>query len=111
LAETASEPLWSRRSLLAESHLTGRLFGAMVRRIAALPVPAGQAEAVATEKSVNKELRDGEVRHESFGKEAVLTPGAMRRGGTGFFSAGRDPQGPRTGWDRPTQGGLVYAVS
>jgi hypothetical protein len=27
--------------LLAESHLTRRLFGAMVRRIAALPVPAG----------------------------------------------------------------------
>ena len=32
--------------LLAESHLTRRLFGAMVRRIAALPVPGGQAEAV-----------------------------------------------------------------
>jgi len=28
--------------LLAESHLTRRLFGAMVRRIAALPGPAGQ---------------------------------------------------------------------
>jgi len=27
--------------LLAEGHLTRRLFGAMVRRIAALPVPAG----------------------------------------------------------------------
>ena len=27
--------------LLAESHLTRRLFGAMVRRIAALPVPIG----------------------------------------------------------------------
>ena len=27
--------------MLAESHLTRRLFGAMVRRIAALPVPAG----------------------------------------------------------------------
>jgi hypothetical protein len=27
--------------LLAESHLTRRLFGAMVRRIAALPVPSG----------------------------------------------------------------------
>ncbi len=27
--------------LLAESHLTKRLFAAMVRRIAALPVPAG----------------------------------------------------------------------
>jgi hypothetical protein len=27
--------------LLAESHLTRRLFGSIVRRIAALPVPAG----------------------------------------------------------------------
>jgi hypothetical protein len=27
--------------LLAESHLTRRLFGAMVRRIALLPVPSG----------------------------------------------------------------------
>ena len=27
--------------LLAESHLTRRLFGSMVRRIAALPVPVG----------------------------------------------------------------------
>ncbi|MGD0922069.1 MAG: hypothetical protein ABSA70_09930 [Terriglobia bacterium] len=27
--------------LLAESHLTRRLFGAMLRRIAALPSPAG----------------------------------------------------------------------
>ena len=27
--------------LLAESHLTNRLFGAMLRRIWALPVPAG----------------------------------------------------------------------
>jgi hypothetical protein len=27
--------------LLAESHLTRRLFGAMVRRIEALPVPTG----------------------------------------------------------------------
>ena len=29
---------WRR---LAESHLTRRLFGSMVRRMAALPVPAG----------------------------------------------------------------------
>jgi Transposase DDE domain group 1 len=27
--------------LLAESHLTGRLFASIVRRIAALPMPAG----------------------------------------------------------------------
>ena len=33
--------------LLAESHLTRRLFGAMVRGIAALPVASGETEAVA----------------------------------------------------------------
>jgi len=32
--------------LLAESHLTQRPFGAMVRRIAALPVATGKTEAV-----------------------------------------------------------------
>jgi hypothetical protein len=32
--------------LPAESHLKRRLFGAMVRRIDALPAPAGQAERV-----------------------------------------------------------------
>jgi hypothetical protein len=31
--------------LLAESHLTRRLFGAMVRQITALPVPTGKAAA------------------------------------------------------------------
>jgi len=34
-------PLQARRRLLAESHLTRRLFGAMQRRIAVLPVPTG----------------------------------------------------------------------
>jgi len=29
-------------ALLAESHLTWRLFGGMVRRVTALPLPAGQ---------------------------------------------------------------------
>jgi hypothetical protein len=37
--------------LLAESHLTRRLFGAMVGRIAALPVATGQREAVDAPKS------------------------------------------------------------
>ena len=35
--------------LLAESHLTWRLFGAMVGRIEALPVPAGQSPQPARE--------------------------------------------------------------
>ena len=35
--------------LLAENHLTRRLLGAMVRRIAVMPVPDGQTEAVGNE--------------------------------------------------------------
>jgi hypothetical protein len=44
LAKTGGRPVKHTRYywlLLAESHLTRRLFGAMVGRIAALPVPSG----------------------------------------------------------------------
>jgi hypothetical protein len=44
LVKTGGRPIKHARYywlLLAESHLTRRLFGSMVRRIAALPVPAG----------------------------------------------------------------------
>jgi hypothetical protein len=37
--------------LLADSHLTRRLFGSMVRRIAALPLPTGQPEDGEDEKN------------------------------------------------------------
>ena len=47
--------------LLAESHLTRRLFGAMARRIAAFPVPGGQPEAVGAIQSVDEEVRDGKL--------------------------------------------------
>ena len=42
------------RLLLAESHLTRRLFEVMLRRIAALPLLYGVAQAVAAEKSVKR---------------------------------------------------------
>jgi hypothetical protein len=58
--------------LLAESHLTRRLFAAMLRRIAALPLPAGQ-RLVANEKNSAKEGgRDAEVRDEVHEDAAVL---------------------------------------
>ena len=47
--------------LRAEGHLTRGLFGAMVRRVAALPVPAGEPDAVATSQSVDHEVREGHV--------------------------------------------------
>ena len=46
--------------LLAESHLTRRLFGSMVCRIAALPVPAGWG-AAAKKQAGRRKDGDGEV--------------------------------------------------
>ena len=46
--------------LLAESHLTRRLFGAMVRRIAALPSDGVDA-AMGAAKTSGQEARVGEV--------------------------------------------------
>jgi hypothetical protein len=43
----------------------------MVRRIAALPVPAGQAKAVGAGKSVDEEVGDGKVSVESGERAAV----------------------------------------
>ncbi len=45
--------------LLAESHLTRRLFGAMVRRIEALPWPAGLGEPPTERISATREARTG----------------------------------------------------
>ena len=61
--------------LLAEGHLTRRLFGAMLRRIAALPVPAAQAKAEAREL-VNEEVGDRKV---SVGSANKAAPGSRCR--------------------------------
>jgi len=68
--------------LLAESHLTRRLFGSMVRRIAALPVPAGQAKVAVARKSVNEEVRTGKVSVESAERAAVAGYGVLGRSRT-----------------------------
>jgi hypothetical protein len=50
--------------LLAEGHLTWRMFGSMVRRIAALPLPAGYGTAAGKRTGRRKE-GDGEVSEKS----------------------------------------------
>jgi len=57
--------------LLAEGHLTRRLFGARVRRMEALPAPAGQRLRVAGENLAKKGGRGGEVSVQSLGDRAV----------------------------------------
>src|SRR5512136_1412949 len=51
--------------MLAEGHLTRRLFGAMVQRIAALPVPAGQRLAAGRREPGEARRGDGEVSKKS----------------------------------------------
>jgi len=59
------------RLLLAEGHLTGRLFGAMVGRSAGLLVATGLRVAVGTAKSGGQEVRVGEVFMECAEKTGV----------------------------------------
>jgi hypothetical protein len=47
--------------MLAESHLTRRLFVSMVRRIGAPTVASGQREAMVTAKLCDRRVRVGEV--------------------------------------------------
>lgn len=63
LMKTGSRLIKHARSywlLLAESHLTRRLFGAMARRIVALPVPAGSPGLSQQEKRASR--REGTER-------------------------------------------------
>jgi hypothetical protein len=57
------------RILLAENHLTRRLFGGMLRRIAALPTPSGKASGRPKQISVPIETGEGKV-HEKRVREA-----------------------------------------
>ena len=57
---------------LAESHLTRRLFGGMMRRIDALPVLAGVGPGGLQTKNLGKEGGgDGQVSLESIGTTAI----------------------------------------
>ena len=81
--------------LLAESHLTRRLFGSMLRRIAALAVPAGVALSRWQVKNlVKKGGRDGKVSEESAGDETAPGFRLPGRGRTDSFAGCRS----RSGW-------------
>jgi hypothetical protein len=56
--------------LLAESHLTPWLFVSMVRRIVALPAPAGQASRRPEQIWVTRDVR-GKVLEEFFGRRQL----------------------------------------
>jgi hypothetical protein len=74
--------------LLAESHLTRRLFGSMVRWIAALAVPAAERALAAEDNLARKGDSDGEVSVESVEKAGVMVPRFLGRSGTGPLGAG-----------------------
>src|ERR1017187_2907795 len=71
--------------LLAESHLTRRLFGAMVGRIAVLPAPTGETQAVGAAKRDDQAVGVGEVSME-------------RTGTTGLAGFGFPWQGESSTW-------------
>ena len=58
--------------LLAASHLTRRLLGSVLRRIAALPSPAGEASRGSERIWGTGEAGEAKVSEESVGKAAVL---------------------------------------
>jgi hypothetical protein len=65
-----------------KSHLTRHLFGSMVQRIAALPVPAGKVKAVVAGKPGNEEVGDGKVSVKSGTSAAVAGYGVLGRSRT-----------------------------
>jgi hypothetical protein len=93
--------------LLAESHLTRRLSGSTVRRIASLPLPTGEG-AAAGRQTGRRKAGDGEVHEKSleirhfrafpYSKEAELA----LSGAAGFARDGRDKRNGSDG------GGWMY---
>ena len=68
------------RQFLVESHLTRRFVGAMLGRIAALPLPAAWAGG-RTEAGLSEErARDAEASKTSGGEVTASSFGAVRRG-------------------------------
>jgi len=90
-------------NLLAEGHPARRLFGSMLRRIAALPMPAGQVEAQTGADWMTKEAGDGKVREELARKRAVPSLGVPGRGRTGPFVGRRAARDGNTQRKAPTE--------
>ncbi len=73
--------------LLAESHLTQRLFGGMLAKIAMLPSPAGQSECKAEQISMTTPGMQREVSSGSMGKTASSAVGEPVQRETGISPA------------------------
>ena len=85
LVKTGGRPITRARyfwPLLAEGHLRRRLFGGMLRRIAALPAPAGPTKTEVARKAVREELRSRQVAVESATRAAVAGHGVHGRSRT-----------------------------
>ena len=82
---------------MAESHLMRRLFGAMLRRIALLPLPGGTTEiAQQEEKSINKDLRNRALPEKSVRAEAEPGLRLVVRANARFFGVFWGPLGWKT---------------
>jgi len=70
--------------LLAEGHLTRTPFGAILRRLVALPEPAGLADSIVADRSGGTAAEDGEVSEES-PADAAIPRSRSQEGQTGLF--------------------------
>jgi hypothetical protein len=85
--------------LLAESHLTRRLFGSMLRRMEALPLPAGEARRGGETNLADGEELSGEVSGQVLGNGAnhgSLVPEAPQPGTLRALALGRMQERRRT---------------
>ena len=78
--------------MLAESHLTGRLFASMVRRIGALQVATGSQEGDDTSEIRQTRTRGRKGVMEITEKKQLPDFEFFRRGGIGIWRAKRRPQ-------------------
>jgi hypothetical protein len=69
--------------MLAESHLTRRLFVAMLRRVAVLPVPTGQSVLLAGENLAKEKAGTARCKRNLLKRLGFLTSGSVGRDQTG----------------------------
>ncbi len=86
--------------LLAEGHLTRRLFGVMLQRIPALPSPAGQASRGPDQTSVTREEEEGNVSEDWVATAAVAGCGTLGWRRTGLARAAGSTPAPRSRRER-----------
>jgi hypothetical protein len=94
--------------LLAESHLTRRLFGAMVRRIELLPCQQDRPAEEGADFS-DERAGDGKVSETSVGKAAVSGAGTLRRRKTAIFRGPWRQPALKTRLNLASRGGRAYA--